>query len=153
MHPEDLEAMEAELREVFERRAPTFRIAARTRHGRGHLVPIVVRGFVEYDDDGHPIRLSGATTDVTEAKRADDMKDEFVSTVSHELRTPLTSIGGALEMLATGRAGPLPDRVDELLEVAQRNTDRLRMLIDDLLNMEQLLAGSRSPVTMRTWPR
>ncbi len=140
-HPEDLAAMDAQLQEVFDRQAPTFRIAGRTRHRDGHLVPVVVRGFVEYDDDGQPIRMSGATTDVTDAKRAQAMKDEFVSTVSHELRTPLTSIGGSLEMLATGRAGRLPERADQLLEVARRNTDRLRLLIDDLLNMEQLVAG------------
>ena len=132
-HPEDLVAIEAELQEVFERQAPTFRIEARTRHGRGHMIPVVVRGLVEYDDAGHPIRLSGATTDVTEAKRVDAMKDEFVSTVSHELRTPLTSIGGSLQTLAAGRAGRLPDPAHGLLEVAQRNTDRLRLLIDQAI--------------------
>lgn len=140
-HPEDLAAMDAQLRGVFQRQATTFRISGRTRHRHGHLVPVVVRGFVEYDDDGRPIRMSGVTTDVTDAQRAQAMKDEFVSTVSHELRTPLTSIGGSIEMLATGRAGPLPELANELLEVAQRNTDRLGLLIDDLLNMEQLVAG------------
>ena len=49
-------------------------------------------------------------SDITERRRIDQMKTEFVSTVSHELRTPLTSISGSLGLVTSGIAGPLPER-------------------------------------------
>ena len=136
----DLPRADAELASAVAIRAPTFTVSCRVRHRDGHEVPVVVRGLIDYDDQGRPVRFSGATTDVTELRKAEATKDAFLATVSHELRTPLTSIGGALELVRTGRVGPVPDGADTLLAVAERNTVRLRRLIDDLLQMERLLA-------------
>jgi signal transduction histidine kinase len=69
------------------------------------------------------------------------MKSEFVSTVSHELRTPLTSIYGALDLLAGGALGELPDNVRQLIDMALKNSQRLNNLINDLLDMEKIAAG------------
>lgn len=71
----------------------------------------------------------------------DRMKKEFVSTVSHELRTPLTSIGGALGLLAGGVLGEIPPKAKHVLDIANKNSQRLAHLIDDLLDMEKLVAG------------
>jgi len=79
--------------------------------------------------------------DITERKRVDKLKSEFVSTVSHELRTPLTSINGALGLLTSGTMGELSEQVNTLTQTAYRNTQRLAMLIDDLLDMEKIAAG------------
>lgn len=81
------------------------------------------------------------TRDISERVRADQMKREFVSVVSHELRTPLTSITGALDLLASANQPPLPAQSQRLLEIARNNSLRLRLLIDDLLDMEKLVAG------------
>ena len=81
------------------------------------------------------------TSDITERKRIDKMKTEFVSTVSHELRTPLTSITGSLGLVARGVAGPLPERAKDMLAIAHKNSERLSRLIDDLLDMEKLVEG------------
>ena len=81
------------------------------------------------------------TRDISERVRAEQMKREFVSVVSHELRTPLTSITGALDLLATANQPPLPAQSQRLLEIARNNGQRLRLLIDDLLDMEKLVAG------------
>ena len=54
------------------------------------------------------IRYTIVIRDLTERRRMDRMKDEFLATVSHELRTPLTSVLGALGLLASGAAGALP---------------------------------------------
>jgi len=69
------------------------------------------------------------------------LKQQFVSTVSHELRTPLTSISGALGLLANGTAGDLPDTAASLIDVAARNTGRLRRLVDDLLDLDRMDSG------------
>ena len=79
--------------------------------------------------------------DITERKRVEKMKDEFVSTVSHELRTPLTSIRGALSLVTSGVLDDLPEKSNELLETAGRNTERLMHLINDILDMQKIEAG------------
>ena len=79
--------------------------------------------------------------DVTEARRAERVKSEFVSTVSHELRTPVTSIRGSLGMLAGPLATGLPDKHRQLIELAQRNAERLALLVNDILDIEKIEAG------------
>lgn len=83
----------------------------------------------------------GVVRDITERKRMERIKDEFVSTVSHELRTPLTSIAGALGLLAGGAAGALPEQARHLLDIALKNSKRLTHLINDLLDIEKMAAG------------
>ena len=71
----------------------------------------------------------------------DRLKDQFIATVSHELRTPLTSIHGYLDLLVDDAAGVLTDEQRQFLSIAERNTDRLRRLVDDLLLVSKLDAG------------
>ena len=79
--------------------------------------------------------------DVTDERKAARLKDELVSTVSHELRTPLTAIAGALGMVAAGAAGELPEKADRLIKIAQRNSERLIALVNDLLDVDKLRSG------------
>lgn len=79
--------------------------------------------------------------DITERKKIDKMKNEFVSTVSHELRTPLTSIKGSLGLVQSGAFGALPEKVNELLSIASNNCSRLTNLINDILDLEKIKAG------------
>ena len=78
---------------------------------------------------------------VEEARQANRVKSEFLSTVSHELRTPLTAIGGSIGLLSGGALGALPPEVKALLQIAQKNSQRLSQLINDLLDVEKLMAG------------
>ena len=80
-------------------------------------------------------------TDISERKRVERMKTEFISTISHELRTPLTSIAGSLGLVAAGVAGPLPERAQHMVAIAQKNSERLSTLINDLLDLEKLVDG------------
>lgn len=79
--------------------------------------------------------------DITERKRIDKMKSEFISTVSHELRTPLTSIRGSLSLIIAGTLGNLPEKVKPLLHIANKNAERLGSLINDILDIEKIEAG------------
>lgn len=72
----------------------------------------------------------------------DRMKEEFVAVVSHELRTPLASVVGYLEELRNEANGPLNDTQLRFLDVVDRNADRLLSLVNDLLFLAQLEAGS-----------
>jgi PAS domain S-box-containing protein len=89
---------------------------------------------------GKPLYV-GMVRDITERKRMERMKSEFVSTVSHELRTPLTSISGALGLIAAGTLGALPAQVQQMIAIAHKNSQRLTHLINDLLDMEKIAAG------------
>lgn len=79
--------------------------------------------------------------DITERKHVQKMQVEFVSNVSHELRTPLTSIKGALGLVNSGVLVDAPEIAQELLTTAYGNTERLTLLINDLLDMQKIEAG------------
>ena len=84
---------------------------------------------------------SGIIRDITERKRVEKMKNEFISTVSHELRTPLTSIRGSLGLVMGGTVGELPESVKEMLTIAANNTERLLLLINDILDIQKIESG------------
>jgi signal transduction histidine kinase len=65
------------------------------------------------------------------------IKGEFLGTASHKLRTPLTAIGGFIELVAEGEAGPVNEMQREFLGIAAQNTQRLGVLMDDLLGTEK----------------
>ncbi len=110
----------------------------------GQLRDYVMQYFPRYgenEDEGKVVGFFSLGTDVTELKRIDRMKSEFVSTVSHELRTPLTSIRGSLGLIAGGVAGELPAMVKNLVGIATNNCERLIRLINDILDSEKIESG------------
>jgi PAS domain S-box-containing protein len=84
---------------------------------------------------------SEAEETVERLKEVERLKKGFLSTVSHELRTPLTSISGSLGLLAAGAMGPLSPEVLDVVAVAERNANRLMVLINDILDLERLETG------------
>ncbi len=84
---------------------------------------------------------AGNIRDISERREADRAKKEFISTVSHELRTPLTSIRGSLGLLAGGVTGELPKQAEGLVEIALRNSERLVLLVNDILDLERFESG------------
>ncbi len=90
--------------------------------------------------DGRKI-FTGVIRDITERKKIDRLKDEFVSTVSHELRTPLTAIKGSLDIITKGLNLDLPEQASTMLDVAGRNVERLLTLINDILDVSKLESG------------
>jgi signal transduction histidine kinase len=85
---------------------------------------------------------------IAQLRELDEAKSALVSTVSHELRTPLTSITGYLELVIDGDAGQLPEEALGMLRIVERNVDRLRNLIEDLLTQSRIESGRhRATVT------
>ncbi|MBN1572816.1 MAG: HAMP domain-containing protein [Deltaproteobacteria bacterium] len=72
--------------------------------------------------------------DITEMKKLENMKKDFIANVSHELRTPLTSIKGSLEMLEESP----PEKKDQYLDIMKRNTERLINIIQDIAILSEL---------------
>jgi len=93
--------------------------------------------------------IYAAARDINERKKIERLKDDFVSVVSHELRTPLTSIRGSLGLLVGGVAGELPEKARALAEVAERNSDRLVRLVNDILDIEKIESGTMALIPAR----
>lgn len=140
IHPDDLAGVTDAIRESAESLTQwqhQYRIRWET--GQWHWVEGLARP--EALPDGS-ILWHGYIADVHERHKIDEMKNQFISTVSHELRTPLTSIAGALGLILGGATGPLSDRTVPMLDIARRNSEQLRRLIDDLLDIEKLVSGN-----------
>ena len=75
-----------------------------------------------------------------ELQRLDQAKSDFLSIASHELRTPLTSIKGSLSLLKSGVMGEMNSSAQDLLKIAESETDRLIRLINDLLDLAKIEA-------------
>jgi NtrC-family two-component system sensor histidine kinase KinB len=79
--------------------------------------------------------------DITRLRELDRLKSEFVLTASHELRTPLTSVSMAVDLLMESAAPKLTDKERELLEACHEDVQRLRALVNDLLDLSKIEAG------------
>ncbi len=107
----------------------------------GNVLDFSVKYLPRRNERGEVEGFYTLATDVTEIRRLERLKSEFVSTVSHELRTPLTSIRGSLGLLSGGVAGALPDKAKGLIEIAKNNCERLIRLINDMLDIEKIESG------------
>jgi PAS domain S-box-containing protein len=85
------------------------------------------------------IGFRGASRDITESLNLEKVKNEFISIVSHELKNPLASIYGALSLLKGKQLNP--DQKNELLISAQRNSELLTNIINDITDVERLQLG------------
>ncbi|MGA2550093.1 MAG: PAS domain S-box protein [Burkholderiaceae bacterium] len=111
------------------------------RRSDGSELPTEVFLQLVQDNPTDPGLFIGIARDLTERRRVDRLKSEFISVVSHELRTPLTSIRGSLGLLVGGVAGELPERARRMVEIAHHNSERLVRLINDMLDMEKIESG------------
>lgn len=92
-----------------------------------------------FDKDNNHFILA-IVRDISNRKRTELLKDEFISTISHEIRTPLTSIKGSLGLINGGAVGQAPEKMQKLLHVAYGNTERLLTLVNDLLDIQRLVS-------------
>jgi DNA-binding response OmpR family regulator/signal transduction histidine kinase len=79
--------------------------------------------------------------DISEQKKLEARKEEFVSILSHELRTPLTAISGALDLVLNNIAGEINEKQRRFLGMAKDSTDKLNTMVDDLLDLSKFARG------------
>jgi PAS domain S-box-containing protein len=101
-------------------------------------------------EDGQVAGMVVAFQDISERRRLERMKDEFISTVSHELRTPLTSLRASLGLLSSGSLEKRPEKQHQMIEMALGNCDRLVRLVNGILDFDKVEKGRlplhRAPV-------
>ncbi|MBT3401736.1 MAG: HAMP domain-containing histidine kinase [Rhodospirillaceae bacterium] len=138
--PEEHEAVARNARARIQGEALPTTIAERRAIRRdGSHIWIEVRGTRVLWEDEPAVQVT--FIDITQRKNVDRMKNDFISTVSHELRTPLTSISGSLGLISAGMAGKIPDEANNLVKIANNNSDRLVRLINDILDIEKIESG------------
>ncbi|MEN3157351.1 ATP-binding protein [Alkalimonas sp. NCh-2] len=140
IHPDDRDRLEQVVTASIAANS-SWLLHYRVMHRDGYARWVEERGQVEYNEDGTVLYLNGFIMDITERMRLQQLKDEFVATVSHELRTPLTAVNGALKLLSATELQGLTGQGKTLLAIAGSNGIRLQRLIDDLLDIEKLVAG------------
>ena len=93
------------------------------------------------DEHGYIQGVVTLLQDVTRFKNLDRMKSEFIATVSHELRTPLTSLSMGIDILSQEVIGSVNQRQKDLLIAAKDDSERLRKLVKELLDLSKLESG------------
>ncbi|WP_395007868.1 CHASE domain-containing protein [Undibacterium sp.] len=151
VHPDDMPNVMRDMQSHFEQKNRLYLNEHRVLCKDGHYKWILDRGMVvNRDVDGKPIRMVGTHTDISDRKEMERIKSEFISTVSHELRTPVTSIRGSLGLIESGALGAVEPKILELVKIANRNSQRLIVLVNDILDMEKLLSGKMS-LHLKEW--
>ena len=142
VHPDDLALVVSSdaqcIEGLSEKSEASFRM--KVQDGTWHWMRSIL-SVTERDSAGKAIRLLGTMVDITEQKRVDELKDDFVATVSHELRTPLAAVYGALGLLSGSMSVSATEKTKKLFGMAQRNTSRLIQVVDELLDFQKLKTG------------
>lgn len=141
IHKEEQQNIRHSINAAIENGSNNWSGEYRFRRGDGSYADVYDRACIIRDEAGNPIRMIGAMMDITERKKIEKMKNEFISAVSHELRTPLTSIRGSLGLIIGEAAGAIPEKANKLLNIAYQNCERLIRLINDILDIEKIEAG------------
>ncbi len=148
--PEALSIASNKLRHALRVPAESTSWEAEIKSAEGDKVAVNCHVAGIPSQNGRQTKLIVQINDIREHKRLEQLKNQFVSTVSHELRTPITSIGGALAILAnTNQIEEDPDKARQLVTIAARNSKRLEMLINDLLDLEKIATGMLSLMMQR----
>lgn len=152
IHPEDRQEVERKFKESIVTHRDihlAFRICGRD----GEIRHMASRGRVFLDMKGKPVRMSGVSMDVTQAKHteealqtaknnaeaANQAKDEFLAILSHELRTPLSPVLATLALLEEDSS--TPENLQPDLEMIRRNVEVEARIIDDLLDVTRISRG------------
>jgi PAS domain S-box-containing protein len=110
-------------------------------HANGREIPVSQIITLYRDQNRSPVCFTTIMRDITEQNEIDRIKKEFISTVSHELRTPLTSIRGSLGLIIGSFSKDLPEKINKLLKIASNNSERLILLINDILDIDKIASG------------
>lgn len=105
--------------------------------------------FVPIQWEGVPMNLV-CCLDITERRRQDRIKNDFVGAISHELRSPLAALNLAIHQLSTEAAGPLTQKQGEMVQKAQNSIERLGNLVNNLLDFSRLQPGVSKPKLNRS---
>jgi len=107
----------------------------------GKKIFVEVSVYPIKDNSGNVTQFIHLSRDISERKRLENLKDEFVNTVSHELRTPLAIIKESIEVLLDRTTGEITKDQADILSGAKNNIERLGRIVDNLLDISRIESG------------
>lgn len=134
IHPEDRAKRSAAHAEAFETGKLTYEV--RVIHSDNSVHWARTNGKVYYNN-GKPVRMLGTVLDITDYKRLQRQKDDFLSIASHELKTPITTLKASLQLLERIKDNPSEKMLPRLVEQANRSMGKISALVEDLLNVSR----------------
>ena len=138
--PASQESVKTVFSEVLTHNAPPYyRNSILTKSGEERF--IAWNNTTLQDAESNIIGTISIGEDITERKKIDEIKDEFIGIVSHELRTPLTAIQMSLGLIQTGIYDKKPEKARRMIEIALLDTHRLVNLVNDILDLERIDSG------------
>ncbi|WP_436348723.1 sensor histidine kinase [Natronorubrum sp. FCH18a] len=151
IYKEDREHVEAKIEDVLES-CGEYETEYRVWNEDDELRWVVARGHVECDEDGNPVRFPGALTDITERKknqqrleetiekleRSNERLEQFAYAASHDLQEPLRMVSSYLQIIERRYEDDLDDDGEEFLEFAINGADRMRDMIEALLEYSRI---------------
>ena len=138
IHPDDREYVWAALENHLKTGAP-FSEEYRISDNRGGYISVSDKAVAILNKDCKPIRLVGSTNDITERKRAEQLKSDFISFVTHQLRTPLSGIKWMMELAIDAKDNQ--EEMQSFIADARLSAERLIRLVNDLLDVSRLERG------------
>jgi len=151
VHPEDFARVQGQLQDYLDRKTQFYTTEYRIRARDGSYKWVLARGQALWDEAGHPLRMVGCHSDITERKLAEEAlrrardeaqagnraKSEFLANMSHEIRTPMAGVLGMIDLvLATG----ITPQQKEYLETARDSADSLLVLLNEILDLSKIEA-------------
>jgi PAS domain S-box-containing protein len=140
IHPED-GIIHTRAHEEADRTGNLF-YEVRIIHSDESIHWIRTQGKTYYDSDNTPVRMLGTVLDITEFKRLQQQKDDFISVASHELKTPMTSLKASIQILdKLIKTNGSTEKILAFVEKANISLIKMQHLIESLLNVSKITAG------------
>jgi PAS domain S-box-containing protein len=140
IHPEDLENVLDHYRSIRQT-AKGGELQIRVKRADGLYLWQLVRLMPVCNEHGEVQLWVGTATDIQELKLLQQQKDDFICIASHELKTPITSLKASLQLLDKNKHSPSSAMFSKLLEMANKNLEKVNVLINDLLNASKVNEG------------
>lgn len=134
IHPDDQEIRSAAHKDAYKNGRLFYEVRVIYKDFSIHWIR--VQGQVYHDKNDMPVRVLGTLLDITEYKRLQQQKDDFISIASHELKTPITSLKASLQLLDRMKDKPTP-MFTKLIDQSNRSMDKISTLVDDLLKVSR----------------
>ena len=116
----------------------------------GRKVNTLVNATPIYSDDGEIVSAVAVVQDMSPLEEVERLRREFLAMVSHELRTPLTTIKGCTSIVLGSSRPPSNSEMLQYFRMIDGQSDHLRDLVNNLLDMTQIEAGALSVTVERT---
>jgi signal transduction histidine kinase len=153
IHPDDRTRVIERYREYYKNGKGSFRVDYRIRKGDQDYIWVQdSTRVIEYDAQGHPLRVMGTMQDISDQKQAElelqlakeraetgnRAKSQFIATISHEIRTPLNAIIGLSSFLSEGE---LEGEALDLAQTINSSGKGLLLLVNDILDFSKIESG------------